>query len=96
MRNPLQPDLFERPVIERPAALPSGLVFAYAGRALRIARSYGTAANAPVIVEELATFGTTLRGQYGLWSVDAVNRAIAATPFAAAPTRRQHNAQNTD
>jgi hypothetical protein len=87
MRNPQQGDLFAPPEITRPASLPSGVVFTYAGRAMRIARTYGTAGNSAVIVEELAEFGTTLRGQYGLWSVDAVSRAISNTPFAAANRR---------
>ena len=67
----------EQPVLVRAAAIPAGLVFAYAGRFLRVTRVYGTDAAAPVIVEELAPIGHAFAGQYGLWSADAVMRAAA-------------------
>lgn len=72
-----QLSLFAPPVIERRAEIPAGLVFRYAGRMLRVVKTYGTDPAAPIIVEELDTFGTTLRGQFGLWSCDGVQRAIA-------------------
>ncbi len=74
---PQQYDLFARPVIERAATIPRGAVFFYSGRPLRVYRVYGDDARAPVIVEELAAFGSTLKGQYALWSQDAVVRALA-------------------
>lgn len=68
-------DLFERPTIERQAPIAVGYVFNYAGRLLRVVRVHGEDAAAPVILEELSDFGTTLRGQYALWSRDFVLRA---------------------
>lgn len=72
-------DLFPPPMIERSAEIPSGAVFQSGGRFLKVYRVYGSVADkaAPVIVEELQSFGTTLKGQYGLWSQDAVARALA-------------------
>jgi hypothetical protein len=75
--NAYQFDLFKPPAIERAATIPSGAVFFYAGRPLRVYRVYGNDARAPVIVEELAQFGTALKGQYALWSQDAVARALS-------------------
>lgn len=72
-----QLDLFAPPAIERPAAIPVGYVFAYGGRSLRVHRVYGVDAAAPVIVEELAQFGTTLKGQFAIWSAQGVMRAAA-------------------
>lgn len=70
-------DLFALPVIERTASIAVGVVFNHGGRALRVHRAYGTDPRAPVIVEELASFGSTLKGQYALWSLDAVRRAMS-------------------
>lgn len=70
-------DLFAPPVIERAATIPAGAVFMHGGRALRIYRLYGNDAHAPVIVEELASFGaTTLKGQFSLWNYRAVSDAM--------------------
>lgn len=69
------------PTIERCAAIPTGLVFLYGGRALRVARVYGTGASAPVIVEEMRDGPRWLKGQFALWCVDGVSRAIAANPL---------------
>jgi hypothetical protein len=70
-------DLFSPPIIESPASVPADAVFQYGGRSLRVHRVYGNDARAPVIVEELASFGeTTLKGQFALWSLDAVRRAM--------------------
>lgn len=72
-----QLDMFAPPVIERRAEVPAGAVFQSGGRFLKVYRVFGADASAPVIVEELQAFGTTLKGQYGLWSQDAVSRALA-------------------
>ena len=72
---PTQLDFFTI-VIERRAEIPCGAVFSHGGRSLRVTRTYGTDAAAPVIVEELAAFGSTLKGQFALWSNDAVSRCI--------------------
>jgi hypothetical protein len=75
--TPHQFDLFKPPTIERRAEIPAGMVFNYAGRPLLVVKSYGTDAAAPVIVEELASFGPrTLRGQLAIWSADSVSRAM--------------------
>lgn len=76
MGNRRQLDLFAPPVIERQAPVPVGAVFSYGGRALRVHRTYGTDARAPVIVEELAPVGAALRGQFALWSIDGVRRCL--------------------
>jgi hypothetical protein len=68
--------LFAPPQIVRHAEVPSGAVFNFAGRPLRVFRTYGSDPAAPVILEELAAFGTTLRGQLSIWSADAVMRAL--------------------
>jgi hypothetical protein len=70
-----QLDLFT-PRAERRAEIPRGVVFQSGGRFLRVYRVTGTDAAAPVIVEELQAFGSSLAGQYGLWSQDAVARAL--------------------
>lgn len=64
--------------IERRGAIASGAVFRFGGRFLKVCRVHGKPGDkaAPVIVEELQQFGTALVGQYGLWSQDAVSRAI--------------------
>lgn len=74
----MQFDLFTHPAIERSEIVPRGFVFHAGGRALKVYRVTATDARAPVIVEELASFGSTLAGQYGLWSYDAVLRAVQA------------------
>lgn len=70
-----QLDLFA-PALHRAASIPRGAVFTYAGRPLQVYRVMGTQGGDVVIVEELASFGTTLKGQFGLWSVEAVTRAL--------------------
>lgn len=70
-------DFFEPPVIERRAEIPRDAVFSHGGRFLKVYRVFGIDAAAPVIVEELQSFGSTLKGQFGLWSQDAVARALA-------------------
>ncbi len=72
-----QLDFFAPPVIERRAEIPAGAVFQHSGRFLKVYRVFGTDARAPVIVEELQSFGSTLKGQFGLWSQDAVTRALS-------------------
>ncbi|WP_316172125.1 MULTISPECIES: hypothetical protein [unclassified Bradyrhizobium] len=69
-------DLFS-PAIERRAEIPAGAVFQSGGRFLKVHRVFGTDAAAPVIVEELQNFGSTIKGQFGLWSQDTVSRALA-------------------
>jgi hypothetical protein len=70
-------ELFAPPVVERRAEIPAGAVFSSGGRFLKVYRVFGTDAAAPVIVEELQAFGSTLKGQFGLWSQEAVARALA-------------------
>ena len=70
------PDLFRPPTIERRAEIPTGTVFSYGGRSLLVTKVYGTDAAAPVIVIEIAESLAALRGQYALWSVDCVSRAM--------------------
>lgn len=71
--------MFDQPVIERRASIPCGVVFQSGGRFLKVYRVFGDVTDkaAPVIVEELQSFGSTLKGQFGLWSQDAVSRALA-------------------
>lgn len=69
-------ELFTPPVVERRAEIPRDAVFSHGGRFLKVYRVFGTDAAAPVIVEELQAFGSTLKGQFGLWSQDAVARAL--------------------
>jgi hypothetical protein len=73
-----QLSMFPPPVLERPAAIPAGAVFQSGGRFLKVYRVFGDASDkrAPVIVEELQAFGASLKGQFGLWSQDAVARAL--------------------
>jgi hypothetical protein len=67
------------PTIERRAPVAADTVFSHAGRSLRVVKAHGTDKAAPVIVEELASFGpTSLKGQLGLWSNDSVQRAMRA------------------
>jgi hypothetical protein len=68
--------LIQPPVVERRAEIPAGTVFAYGGRQLMVTKSYGTDNAAPVIVEEL-TDRYAIKGQYALWSLDCVRRAVA-------------------
>lgn len=75
--------------IERNQQAPSGAVFWHRGRPLKIVRSYGTDARAPVIVEELATFGSTLTGQYALWSCKAVLSCLAGATGRAIEKRKK-------
>ena len=79
---PRQPTLFDPPAIQRAAIIPAGAVFHYAGRALRVRRVWGSMSGDVVIVEELASFGKSLAGQYGIWSVEAVSRALAGREIA--------------
>lgn len=65
-------ELFTPPVVERRAEIPRDAVFSHGGRFLKVYRVFGTDAAAPVIVEELQAFGSTLKG----WSQDAVARAL--------------------
>jgi hypothetical protein len=69
-------DMIAPPVLERHAEVPAGMVFVYGGRPLMVVRVVGNDPAAPVICEELAEFGTTLRGQFSLWSLDGVRRAL--------------------
>lgn len=77
-----QLDLFAPPAMHRPASIPAGAVFHYAGRALCVRRVWGSMSGDVVIVEELASFGKSLAGQYGIWSVEAVSRALAGREIA--------------
>jgi hypothetical protein len=70
-----RPDQYALPGIQRRAELPAGTVFEYGGRALLVVKTRGTDPAAPVIVEEL-TDSVSLKGQFGLWSLDGVSRAI--------------------
>lgn len=74
-----QLSLFATATIERRAEIPCGAVFASGGRFLKVYRVFGDVSDAaaPVIVEELQAFGSTLKGQFGLWSQDAVARALS-------------------
>lgn len=69
-------DLFAPPAIERAASIAVDAVFFHAGRALRVHRVHGNDNAAPVIVEELAPIGRALKGQFSLWSADAVRRCL--------------------
>jgi hypothetical protein len=65
-----------RPVIERQAEVPSGMVFRFGGRFLRVVKTYGRGRSAPVIVEEMASSANGgLKGQLGLWATEGVMRA---------------------
>jgi hypothetical protein len=64
------------PQITRSAEIPAGTVFNWK-RPLLVVKVHGSDAAAPVIVEELASWGpSTLKGQLGLWSADSVTRAM--------------------
>lgn len=78
---PAQLNLFT-PAMHQAATIPRGAVFHYAGRALRVCRVWGSMSGDVVIVEELASFGSSLKGQYGIWSVEAVSRALAGRKIA--------------
>ena len=77
-RNLMQYDFVFTTVIERRAEIQRDAVFQFGGRFLKVYRVFGdiTDRAAPVIVEELTAFGTTLPGQYALWSQDAVLRCL--------------------
>lgn len=79
---PRQPTLFDPPAIQRAAIIPAGAVFHFGDRALRVRRVWGSMSGDVVIVEELASFGKSLAGQYGIWSVEAVSRALAGREIA--------------
>lgn len=79
-RDMFMPDLFDHPVLARPAQLAVGMVFRFGGRFLRVHRVYGTDPAAPVIVEELADGPTSLKGQFALWGADGVVRAMTRGP----------------
>jgi hypothetical protein len=64
--------LIPKPALERRAEIPAGAVFKFAGRALRVFRVYGDQPSSVVIVEELTTF----KGQFALWSAEAVSRVL--------------------
>lgn len=68
-RQMRQLDIFAPPVVERRAEIPRDAVFSHGGRFLKVYRVFGSDAAAPVIVEEL-------KGQFGLWSQDAVARCL--------------------
>lgn len=76
-RDMFKPDLFNPPVLARPAQLSVGMVFSFGGRFLRVHRVYGSDPAAPVIVEELADGPTSLKGQFALWGADGVVLAIS-------------------
>ncbi len=57
--------------IVRAAEIPAGLVFISDGRVYTVVRVHGTDARAPVIVVQHD-------GQYALWALDGVRRAIDA------------------
>jgi hypothetical protein len=67
-----------RPTMSRQAKtrIPKGTVFVQAGRLLAVVQTHGTDAAAPVIVEELASSPPALRGQFAMWSVEGVTRAM--------------------
>lgn len=69
-------DLITPPVVERRAEIPAGTIFTFAGRALRVVRTYGTDAAAPVICEELCDGPRWLRGQYAMWGLFGVSKAM--------------------
>lgn len=59
------------------AELPSGLVFWYWGRPLRVVRCEGADKAAPVIVEEMEShWAGALAGQLSIWSLDGVRLAL--------------------
>lgn len=64
--------------IVRRAELHSGFTFLFAGRFLRVVKSYGTDAAAPVVVEELMAVGEALPGQFSLWALGGIPTEMAA------------------
>lgn len=65
------------PSIHRAAEIPAGAVFGYGGRFLKVVRVLGTDPAAPVIVEEMVSFGpVVLAGQLSLWAADGVSQAM--------------------
>jgi len=68
---------FSPPAITRQAKLAVDQVFWFWGRPLRVAKIHGDDPAAPVILEELATDDVALAGQYSLWGLDGVRRALA-------------------
>lgn len=67
----------QMPAIHRPASIQLDAVFMYAGRPLRVVRQVGDDPDALVIVEELTSWGISLKGQLAMWHVSAVMRALA-------------------
>jgi hypothetical protein len=65
------------PPVVRTAQVTQGAVFMHMGRPLRVDKVTGDDAAAPVILEELTSWGISGAGQYCLWSVDFVTRAMA-------------------
>jgi len=70
----------EEPALRREAAIPSGIVFRYGGRYLKVIKAYGTDKAAPVIVEEVTNMNGPA-GQLSLWGADGVARAIRRRGF---------------
>jgi hypothetical protein len=66
----------EAPKLVRAAEIACGTVFVHAVRPLRVVKVTGSDPAAPVILEELASWGDCLAGQLALWSADGVLRAI--------------------
>jgi len=70
----------EKPTLRREAAIPSGIVFRFGGRYLKVVKAYGTDKAAPVIVEEITNvIGPS--GQLSLWGADGVARALRRRSF---------------
>jgi hypothetical protein len=65
-----------RAALQRTVPVPAGTVFWYWGRALRVVSVRGDDPAAPVVVEEMGPIGDALAGQYALWSLDGVRRAL--------------------
>jgi hypothetical protein len=64
-------------VIEHRAEAPRDAVIIFAGRPMRIVKSYGNDPAAPVILEELVRGKNYSAGQYTMWSMWAAMRALA-------------------
>lgn len=72
------PDLFETAESRCGDEIEAGMKFTFGGRTLRVISVHGEDAQAPVVTEELSSFGqTALRGQLSLWSASAVQTAGA-------------------
>lgn len=69
-----------KPAIIRHATVPTGAVFVAEGRPLEVVKVCGTDPAAPVVVIEKVAVGRALPGQYGLWALAAVTRAMAILP----------------